>query len=37
MLDLSTARSPPPFAAGPTLVPLPPAARYILRGAQIKH
>ena len=32
MLDLSTARSPPPVAAGPTLVPLPPAARYILRG-----
>jgi sarcosine oxidase subunit gamma len=32
MLDLSTARSPPPFAAGPTLVPLAPAARYILRG-----
>ena len=32
MPDPSIARSPPPFAAGPTLVPLPPAARYILRG-----
>ena len=32
MPDLSTARSPPRFEAGPTLAPLPPAARYILRG-----
>jgi len=32
MADPSIARSPAPFAAGPTLVPLPPAARYILRG-----
>jgi sarcosine oxidase subunit gamma len=32
MPDLSAARSPPQFSAGPTLAPLPPAARYILRG-----
>ena len=32
MPDPCTVRSPPSFAAGPTLVPLPPAARYILRG-----
>lgn len=32
MPDLSTARSAPRFEAGPTLAPLPPAARYILRG-----
>lgn len=32
MPDLSAARSPPRFDAGPTLAPLPPAARYILRG-----
>jgi len=32
MPDLSAARSPPRFNAGPTLAPLPPAARYILRG-----
>jgi len=33
MPDLSAARSPPRFDAGRTLAPLPPAARYILRGA----
>jgi sarcosine oxidase, subunit gamma len=32
MPDLSAARSQPQFDAGPTLAPLPPAARYILRG-----
>jgi len=32
MPDLSAARSPPRFDAGPTLAPLPPASRYILRG-----
>jgi sarcosine oxidase subunit gamma len=32
MPEPSIARSPPPFAAGPVLVPLAPAARYILRG-----
>jgi len=32
MPDLSAARSPPRFDAGPTLKPLPTAARYILRG-----
>ena len=32
MSDPSTLRSPPLFAAGPTVMPLPPAARYILRG-----
>ena len=32
MPDLSAARSPPVFDAGPTLVPLAPASRYILRG-----
>ena len=32
MPDLCAARSPPRFDAGPTLAPLPPAARYILRG-----
>jgi sarcosine oxidase subunit gamma len=32
MPDLSAARSPPQFEAGPTLAPLPPASRYILRG-----
>jgi sarcosine oxidase, subunit gamma len=33
MPDLSAARSSPRFAAGGTFAPLPPAARYILRGA----
>ena len=32
MPDLGAARSPPRFDAGPTLAPLAPAARYILRG-----
>ena len=32
MPDLSAARSPPRLDAGPTLAPLAPAARYILRG-----
>ena len=37
MPDLSAARSPPRFDAGHTLTPLPPAARYILRGgAQVR-
>jgi sarcosine oxidase subunit gamma len=34
MPDVSAARSPPPFAAGRALEPLPPAARYILRGGE---
>jgi sarcosine oxidase, subunit gamma len=32
MADLSAARSPPRFDGGASLAPLPPAARYILRG-----
>ena len=32
MPDLSAARSPPELSAGRTLTPLPPVARYILRG-----
>jgi len=35
MPDLSGARSPPRFDAGLTLVPLPPASRYILRGGPV--
>ena len=33
MHDLSATRTPPAFVAGPSLMSLPPAARYILRGA----
>jgi sarcosine oxidase subunit gamma len=34
MPDVSAARSPPRFEAGPTFAPLQPAARYILRGGE---
>jgi sarcosine oxidase, subunit gamma len=34
MPDLSTAREPPLIAAGPWVQPLPPAARWILRGGE---